>query len=95
MMRAGPPNSSVSVSVAAVVHNPQTHQQNVSNDFNFTFKCNGAVPRVYPRTYADAMLYVAALRRQSDSTQAANENEFPIRFAKFRPYAEQTPADSQ
>lgn len=38
----------------------------LTNEFNFVFYCDEqeAVPRVYPRTYAEAMSYIHAYRRQ-------------------------------
>lgn len=68
----GPPNKTYSVSVSAIVRPPTgpNHElgaERVTNTFHFTFYTDEPerLPRVYPRTYDDAIKHLEAARRMA------------------------------
>lgn len=77
----GPPHKTYSVSVAATMHTPGDvdagRDMQLTNEFNFTFYADdaGRLPRVYPRSYADAMSYIHAFRRQRAGQAAADQRK--------------------
>jgi acyl-coenzyme A thioesterase 9 len=58
------PGHFVTVAVSTEVVNPEEGGQLVvTNDFHFTFKFSQAVPRLLPRSYAEAMTWLEGHRR--------------------------------
>ena len=86
----GHPNKTYSISVAAFMETPNNNnnatitsnsipkqQQQLTNEFNFVFYCDDSahVPRIYPRTYAEAMDYIHAYRRQRIGQKLAEDRK--------------------
>lgn len=66
----GPPSKTFAVSVKAIVRPAigaeyALGEEKVTNTFHFTFYCDqpASLPKVYPRTYEDAMKWIDAARR--------------------------------
>ncbi len=74
-------STTVSSSIGGNNNNPQQQQQQkrqLTNEFNFVFYCDegvAPVPRIYPRTYAEAMDYIHAYRRQRIGQKLAEDRK--------------------
>jgi acyl-coenzyme A thioesterase 9 len=51
------------VEVVADVINFRTGESQRSNEFYFTFECEGGCPKIMPKSYAESVCYIEGKRR--------------------------------
>lgn len=71
----GYPHRTMSVAVSTAILDPVAESTRITNDFHFTFRVDGVVNAVVPSTFADAMRYIEAMRRQQRGLALAAERE--------------------